>query len=341
MTRTASSVLVKWADVVGLFQDSIDERKTKHWWVWHLANARAGRSSIFFSRMCSTIGEIDDVVPGFAKSFVERVTKITGLEPAKYEALMAACAELYVGIGMLRVADKDAAGKPVFGVEPGAMRDKKPEFVSRTKGIDYIVEVKCPDLQEHGRQRRQNDTQLNTRVANVRNALKPGTLPRDNPIKDFLVSAQEKFATYRSTTKTGPTSLLFIIWDDFGNEPIAALVSSASGLLTTNSFYRKEGRAVTFPDVDGVVVSRYQNALSHFMADEPGPDDETIPFQYHNGGGFPWKAMIQNPHGKAIPPELAETLDLTDQVGLGATAGDYSATDFVMWTTYEIKQPKE
>lgn len=331
---------MKLSEVVTLFLDGIDERKTSHWWVWHFECARAGKLSPFFFRMCSAIGEIDDAAPGFAQAFVLRV-KITGQEPAKYESLMAACAELYVGMGMLRVADKDEAGKLLFAVEPGAMRDKKPEFVSCTQGIQYMVEVKCPGLLEHGKKRRQNDTQLNTRIANVKDALKPGTLPRDNPVKDFLVSAQEKFATYRSTTKARPISLLFIVWDDFGNEPIAALVSTASGLLTTNSFYRKEGQAVTFPDVDGVVVSRYQNALSHFMANRPGPDDETIPFEYHNGGGFPWKALMQNPHGSTVPPELADALDLLDQVGLGAIAGDYSATDVVMWTTYEIKQPEE
>jgi hypothetical protein len=56
-------------------------------------------------------------------------------------------------------------------------------------------------------------------------------------VKDFLVSAEAKFTIFEGH-RPNSLRLLFIIWDDFCNEPISALLSPVSGLLTEQSFHR-------------------------------------------------------------------------------------------------------
>jgi hypothetical protein len=81
------------------------------------------------------------------------------------------------------------------------------------------------------------------------------TLPRDNPVKDFLIDAEAKFAPFKAATRA--TSLLVIVWDDHIYEPITVLTQEQCGLLTPNSCYTDaSGGPVTFPDIDAVVLIR-------------------------------------------------------------------------------------
>jgi hypothetical protein len=54
------------------------------------------------------------------------------------------------------------------------------------------------------------------------------TLPRDNPVKDFLVSADAKFEHFKETDANF-IGVLVIIWDDFIYEPISSLISESAG----------------------------------------------------------------------------------------------------------------
>jgi hypothetical protein len=82
------------------------------------------------------------------------------------------------------------------------------------------------------------------------------TLPRDNPVKDFLVDADAKFKAFKS--KADCTTVLVIVWDDFIYEPITALAHPKSGLLTANSFAKDaNGSPMKFPNVDAVVLVRH------------------------------------------------------------------------------------
>jgi hypothetical protein len=52
-------------------------------------------------------------------------------------------------------------------------------------------------------------------------------LPRDNPVKDFLLSADAKFAAFKAQHLTF-TSALVIVWDDFIQEPRTCTLSTAN-----------------------------------------------------------------------------------------------------------------
>jgi hypothetical protein len=82
-------------------------------------------------------------------------------------------------------------------------------------------------------------------------------LPRDNPVKDFLVSAEAKFASFYGEKPV--FGILVIVWNDFIFEPITSLVHEASkGLLTPETFARNaDGTPTTFPHVNSVFLVRH------------------------------------------------------------------------------------
>jgi hypothetical protein len=67
----------------------------------------------------------------------------------------------------------------------------------------YGIEVKAPALQTHIKTRHANSMQVPARLftpemlAALRRPDEAMTLPRDNPVKDFLRSANTKFAAFK------------------------------------------------------------------------------------------------------------------------------------------------
>ena len=53
------------------------------------------------------------------------------------------------------------------------------------------------------------------------------TLPRDDPVKDFLVSANAKFEHFKKADAPNFVGVLVIVWDDFiwQDQPISPLIS--------------------------------------------------------------------------------------------------------------------
>jgi hypothetical protein len=93
------------------------------------------------------------------------------------------------------------------------------------------------------------------------------TLPRDNPILDFLHDGERKFAAFKEEGST--TSLLVVVWDDHIYERISTLVNEGSGLLTPDSFARQTDRtAETFSNVDHVIPIRHMNHFVEGAADD-------------------------------------------------------------------------
>ena len=177
--------------------------------------------------------------------------------------------------------------------------------------------------------RAKNPLQLTARLPKTAERLEGDrTLPRDNPVKDFLLSADAKFADYESY-RAEALRVLVIVWDDFCNEPIAALLNENAGLLTPNSFCRDPSDApVTFPNVDGIIVIRHQHQLLHSTRCEPLIDDLEDAFGYHHDG-FPPKAFITVPGGRPVPDSVLRALNA---VPLSECMGaEYRPTDLVMW----------
>jgi hypothetical protein len=130
--------------------------------------------------------------------------------------------------------------------------------------VDFVadgalgVEVKAPAFNEQHRVR-SREWQFIARIPGGME-LAEGldvTLPRDNSVKDFLESANAKFAAFKAADPTF-IGVLAIVWDDYIQEAITWL-KGPNGLLTADSFHRDENdHAVIFEHVDAVVLLRHQ-----------------------------------------------------------------------------------
>ena len=254
-------------------------------------------------------------MPGFASEFIKRMASISGREKNTddWEQLLQLLSELLV-TGQL--VGFEWSGRPAFTCEPTAITGgKNPEIEVSTGSWRLGVEVKAPSLLRHIRERASYATQLNSRalpretVEKLPNSEEGVTLPRDNPSKDFLASANDKFDGFKKDNDEY-IGLLVIVWDDFVNEPISALIHPESGLLTTKSFARDNtGAPLTFSNVDGVVVVRHLHQFMHGCREEHFEDDCRHSLDYGREGEFPFKVYLANPHGcNDVPEEVLTCL---------------------------------
>lgn len=221
---------------------------------WFSNQANVGILHLFTHGLFWALSEIDEACPGYSEEMLRRISQIEGIGTDKLQAIIQILAEIYVTQGAVAAADVDEAGRLLFNHEPRSGRGKNPEFETRARAHWYAIEVKAPGLVVHAQERTQRRLQLLTRIAPSKYYNEPATLPRDNPVKDFLISANSKFKQY-AVHRPCAFRILTIVWDDAGQEPISALCNSISGLLTENSFYKdKNGRAVTYEFVDGIVI---------------------------------------------------------------------------------------
>lgn len=211
-------------------------------------------------------------IPGLGSQFIRDIASICGKE--KHEPhydLLQKLSEVLVLRQLLSLAWPEGT---TFQHEPAvSAAGKRPELRVVTPESSFLFEVKTPSLLEHIRARRANAIQVPGRVldrARVE-ALADGgglTLPRDNPVKDFLLDADQKFAQFKAVRPE--TSILIIVWDDFIYEPITVLSHEHCGLLTPNSYLRDSaGAAVQFAHIDAVVLVRHLMYLYRATRDEP------------------------------------------------------------------------
>jgi hypothetical protein len=161
------------------------------------------------------------------------------------------------------------------------------------------------------------------------------TLPRDNPVKDFLISADEKFAAF-DVEDPDFYGLLAIVWDDFIFEPITALLHPNSGLLTESSFARDvDGEPLKFPHVDAVLLVSHLQWLKRALGEGP----PKVPFAM-TGHAFRWNfdagrpvAVVGNPHARGLPEWVAELLDVRPLEEI--PGAEYQPSDFVRWIDME------
>ncbi len=283
----------------------------------------------FHEGLITALAAIDLACSGYAKEQIKRIAAIPlPIDDKAREALYQIVAEIYCTLGAVQVADV-VDSRPILAHEPGT-GGKNPEFESKHKGIWYAVEVKSPSLIAFRSTRTSNDIQLTTRLPNGLFEDKSKTLPRDNPVKDFLISAEAKFLEY-SEQRSDAVRILTIVWDDYCHEAIAALMSPVSGLLTENSFLRStSGGAAKFPTIDGIVVCRYQHWISMAFSNVPLLDPAFGPLsfmKYHVDD--PPKAFIQNPDGRKVPPEIVQALNARPVAE--CKGAEYSPIEMIFW----------
>lgn len=283
-----------------------------HWFGWHFQNMRPLAQDIV-----STLSALDLRSPGCAQTIAARLGETGGKEKHEphYEQLLQLLCELVVARRLCEVFDESAGYELIW--EPTGSGKKNPEFMLRGPTYDLLVEVKCPSLLKHLRAAGKNDIQLLARLGDPvvfdgMSSSGSATRPVDNRIKDFLISAEGKFATFDRTQKPCFT-LLVICWDIRMFEAVSPLINEISGLFTPRSFYAdEEGNPNTFPNIDGVIVTPHMAWLIACTREEPFIGAYSSPLDYGQfGPGVPVSspAYIANPYStRAMPNEVVDAL---------------------------------
>ena len=290
----------------------------------------------FTDAVLTALLEVDAMIPGFAEGMANEIASISGIpkhEP-HYEQLLQRLAEVHI---IRRAVTFSWPFAPSFDWEPKPLSDsaKNPELRVAGGPETLLIEVKAPSLFRHIRKRGSNPTQLSTRAippdswSKLPEAERGITLPRDNPVKDFLISADSKFSPLKKDREI-TIGILVIIWDDFIYEPISALLSDASGLFTPNSFARSDAASgPSFTSVDGVIIIRHLHQLINATRDEPFLDSCRGPFDYGQPDDFPPKAYVANPSGKGLPSYVCDCFQAhVPGPDLGA---EYVPSDLIWW----------
>lgn len=306
-----------------------------HWFQWHLLHHVRGGSHPFINDIASAISEIDSAIPGYAKPTIVRIAAVSGAEchVPHYEQLLQILAEIHVIRQLVRIEwprPREIRHEPVA---PGSAKNL--ELAIRFSDVEVGFEVKAPSLADHINERATNPTQLVGRflrkeqIEQLPDSVAGITYPRDNPIKDFLISANEKFSAFK-TTQSNFYGVLVIVWDSFIYEPISALLHERGGLFKETSFYRDtSGRPVQFRSVDAVVVIPHLHQIMAASGDQPFRDGCTATFDFGLDGKFPQKAFIANPHGGGVPSDIPKALQAyTPSPEMGA---EYGPKDLIWW----------
>lgn len=306
--------------------------KKWHWFYYHFSRRLFGLHHPFAESFIESCILCDQKIPGFAKKFVDDIAALSGNEKFEphYEQLLQKLAELFI---IRQVVTFDWVTEIVIEYEPTAGNSKKnPEIVVKTKEFTIGIEVKAPALFSHIRVRKTTSLQIVARGPYGKHIIQDGktvTLPRDNPIKDFLISANGKFEQFKIENPSF-IGLLVIVWDDHIYEPITSLLHPAAGLLTPNSFARDSNNLpIQLPSLDGVILVRHLHQLLSSSRDEPLIDECKHPFDYGIDGHFPPKIFIPTPKGNTVP---AAILDCFQAKPIDPSMGaEYNPTDFVRW----------
>ena len=307
-----------------------------HFYRWHFGNHGAGRTVPFVDSLLDALLAADAVMPGYAARMADSIIQVGGREMNfnDYEQLLQVLAEIHVAA---HLAGAPWPAKTTFADEPVAPGSaRNPELVVSAPDVRLGVEVKAPSLLDHEGKRKDRPIQAAGRIFDLESLAKLAggkdkvTLPRDNPVKDFLASADGKFASFRQQDSDF-YGLLVIVWDDYVYEPLTALLHPASGLLTDQSFARDGDGPLRYPNVDAIVVLSHLHPLRQALA-EGHPD---TPFLMSDRV-FDWRldparpaALIVPPDGRGMPDDLVALLDLVPLEELDGA--EYRPSDIIHW----------
>ena len=309
---------------------SIGASKAWHWFQYHFSFFPPHPLTRSILDACT---DCEMRIDGLGIQFIREIASIQGKEKhlPHYDQLLQKLAEVFV-LRQLLILDWPKG--TTFEHEPAAIpKGKRPELRVVTPERSYLFEVKTPSLTEHINARNQNSIQAPGRVLpqDLLQRLANGeglTLPRDNPVKDFLIDADSKFGQFKALS--AHTSILVIVWDDHIYEPVTVLTHPQCGLLTQNSYLKNAGTAVQFSNTDAVILIRHLNYIQNATADRPlGDRSHALDF-----------GTVQDLPNVLIP--VAAQLDLPALIrdGLRARllddqmlqhAAEYRPQDLVLW----------
>ncbi|WP_326522928.1 hypothetical protein [Sphingomonas sp.] len=303
-------------------------KDTRQWLSYHFAE---GRVTPFGHRLAKALAACDARLPGAGERFVRELAE-TRYIPTKddpdawkqgYEQLVQKLAEVLV---TRVVVDADWPAGTTFAIEPtNPATGGRPDLVVDAPSRQWLFEIKCPSFVKHQEQRASRGQQLPVRGPLGADAAirADATLPRDNTLKDFLVSAENKFRDFSTEPRTG---ILVVLWDGYVFEATSALSHEEAGLLTAKSWHLDAGNRVPFDAVDGVIILNHLEILKLAPQEQRTRRDD--PFTI---GGYdqPPNVWCPNLGGGELDPFVAGIFDATPLGNM--VAGDYTPKDYVMW----------
>lgn len=308
-----------------------DVFKKWHFFKYHFQFYLKGQEHLLAKSITETISETENIIPRAGQDYINKIVSINDKpnHTKHFEQLLQVLAELMI---VHKASTYNWSGNAVFAYEPTAgTSEKNPELTISTDALTLGIEVKSPDLVAKHNERATKRQQLPSRSDIIKMVDKADTmLPRDNPVKDFLISADKKFEAFKATNPNF-YGVLVIVWDDFIYEPISAISSSQAGMFTDNSFAKdKEGNALHFTNVDCVIITRHLLPIVRGTRGEPLPDLSKHPLDYGRHKEFPFKVIIKNPWSNLEPP--AELVDCFQVLKPGPELGaEYLPSDFITW----------
>lgn len=308
-----------------------------HWLSYHFHGLPYGKHTELSFDFINKISFIDLKIPGFSEETINRLASICGKE--KYEPHYEQIIQLLVEVVIFyRIVEGFLAQDVDYIWEPTTKKsNKNPELLIEHSEWKNIIEIKCPSIFKHLRNAAKNDTQLGARLGDVKifddiSHSGEATRPLDNKIKDYLISANEKFSPFKSED-SDISSILIIAWSQYLFEATSPLINGMSGLLTENSFYKDtNNQGIQFNSIDGVLVTEHLELILRATREEPLPYGYHQPLDY---GAFKMKgflppAYIANPYGSNIYNQHVLTelgaVDINDILDPRV-----SPLDYVMW----------
>jgi len=273
-----------------------------HWLRYHFQGLAKGTFSALSFDFLYRCRLIETKIPGFTATTIDRMASICGREKFEphYEQLLQLLAEVVIFYRLV----EGFLGQPVeFHWEPTTTKSSKnPELMLVHKEWSALIEIKCPSMFDHMRNAAKNDAQLGARIADparfdAMSTSGKATRPVDNKLKDYLVSAESKFAPFRDRIPK-PTTFLCVVWTQYLFEAISPLINGLSGLFTEQSFYRAaDGQPVVFDSVDAVIVSDHLQTIINGTREKQLPHGYGTPLDY--GAflmlGFQHPLLVENP----------------------------------------------
>lgn len=297
-------------------------------WHWFSYQFNPHQHHFFSASIIDACYNIEAVLEGYTKQFAKKLSSISNkpkFEP-HYEQLLQLLAELHV-LNHLALTQKGSR----FLLEPTSTDSpKNPEVGIFNEQNEMYVEVKCKEFLRYHRKRGGTALQLTARVNTFKEyaELEFGNseilYPPDNVVKDFLVSANDKFSGLK---KTNPQAInvLVIVWDDYIFEPITALLYEQSGLLTPNSFFKLNGENAKFDSISGIILVRHVHLLVDATRDE-----FFLPFSWDSPVSLPKAFIPVNCSGKEAE-HIMSSFNADHIDGLSNIAADYKPLDLVHW----------
>ncbi|MEH6548020.1 MAG: hypothetical protein V7701_16400, partial [Sneathiella sp.] len=242
-----------------------------HYFGDHVADFTPFIQSVY--KACIDLKVIDEHAP---IRILREIYNIGGRENFEdhYDQLLQKLAEILV---MRQVVNMSWPDETFFEIEANAQGGRKKVDLVATvpDGKKYGFEVKAPKHTIRTRQRDAKQFQFPVRqgegLPGIQAKSRDNTLlPRDNTLRSFLRSADEKFEAFKASSEF--CGVLVIVWDDWVYEAIGALLNDRNGLLTPETYSVINGAPEVFRNVDSVMILRHLTYFTEAAAERGLPN---------------------------------------------------------------------